>query len=42
MVEIDYMTNGVYDGKKKCSASDHFVEWYVRVQWYILLYGEVF
>jgi len=32
----------VYDGTKECSASDHVVEGYVRVQWYILLYGEVF
>jgi hypothetical protein len=38
VVEIDYVTNGVYDGKEERRASDNFVEWYVRIQRYILLY----
>lgn len=42
VIEIDYVTDGVYDGKEEGGASDHFVERYVRIQWYILLYGEVF
>jgi len=42
MIEIDYVTYGVYDRKKERCTSDHFVERYVRIQWYVLLNGEIF
>lgn len=42
VVEVDYVADGVYDGEEEGGARDHFVERYVRVQRYVLLYGEVF
>lgn len=42
VVKVDYVANGVYDGKEERRAGDHFVERYVRIQRYVLLYGEIF
>lgn len=42
VIEVDDVPDGVYDGKKEGRARYHFVERYVRVQRYVLLYGEVF
>lgn len=42
VVEVDYVADRVYDGEEEGRARDHFVKRYVRVQRYVLLYGEVF
>lgn len=42
MIEIDDVTNGMYDGKEERRTSNDFVKWYMRIQWYVLLYGEIF
>lgn len=31
VVEIDYVADGVYDGKEKRRARDYFVKRYVRI-----------
>lgn len=41
MIEVDDVADGVYDGEEERCARDHLVERYVRVQWYVLLYGKV-
>jgi len=42
VIEVDYVTDRVYDGEEERGARDHLVERYVRVQRYVLLHGEVF
>lgn len=42
VIEVDDMSDGVYDREEERGARDHLVERYVRVERYVLLYGEVF
>lgn len=41
VIEIDYVSDGVYDGKEERRAGDHLVERYMGIQRYVLLNGEI-
>lgn len=41
VIEVDYVADRVYDGEEERGARDHLVERNVRVERYVLLYGEV-
>lgn len=41
VIEVDDVSDGMYDREEERGTRDHFVERYVRVERYVLLYGEV-